>query len=102
MLLYFSIPLVAGAIIVGWIYEKQQWDLLAPVLLSFYGLALIQVSQFTLRSVFWLGIIEIALSIPSGYPGFGIPLLAVGFGVVHIVYGIMMLPLNRLKGTKKD
>ena len=94
MLLHFAIPLSAGAIIVGWIYVKGEWGLLAPVMLSFYGLALIQVSQFTLKSVFWLGIIEIALSIPSGIPGLGIPMLAVGFGFAHIVYGIMMLPLT--------
>jgi hypothetical protein len=75
---------------------------MAPVFLSFYGLALVQVSQFTLRSVFWLGIVEIALSIPAGIPGWGIPALAIGFGFAHIVYGIMMLPLNPLKGTKKD
>ena len=75
---------------VGWIYVKGEWGLLAPVMLSFYGLALIQVSQFTLRSVFWLGIVEIVLSISSGIPGLGIPMLAVGFGIAHIVYGIMM------------
>lgn len=90
MLLHFAIPLTAGAIIVGWIYVKGEWGLLAPVMLSFYGLALIQVSQFTLKSIFWLGIIEIALSIPSGIPGLGIPFLAIGFGFAHIVYGIMM------------
>ena len=94
MLVYFSIPLLAGAVMVGWIYEKQQWGLLAPVLLSFYGLALVLVSQFTLRSIFWLGIFEIALSIPAGVYGWEIPVLAIGFGFAHIGYGIMMLPLN--------
>jgi hypothetical protein len=102
MLLHFAIPLSAGAIIVGWVYIKGEWGLLAPVMLAFYGLALIQVSQFTLRSVFWLGILELALTIPSGIPGFGIPMLAIGFGFAHIVYGIMMLPLNHVKGTKKN
>lgn len=101
MLIHFAIPLTAGAIIIGWVYVKGEWGLLAPVMLSFYGLALIQVSQFTLKSVFWLGIIELALSIPSGFPALGMPMLALGFGVAHIVYGIMMLPLNPLKGTKK-
>ncbi|MBK8832910.1 MAG: hypothetical protein IPN60_19020 [Saprospiraceae bacterium] len=90
MLVHFTIPLTAGAIIVGWIYEKEQWGLLAPVLLSFYGLAFILVSQFTLRSIFWLGIVEIALSIPAGIPGWDLPVLAIGFGIAHIVYGIMM------------
>lgn len=93
MLLYFSIPLVSGAIIVVWLYEKEQWVLIAPVLLSFYGLALIQVSHFTLRSVFWLGLIEIALSIPAGVAGWGIPILAIGFGFAHIIYG--MLQFNK-------
>ena len=102
MVLHLAIPLAAGALIVGWIYQKEQWGLLAPVLLSFYGLALVQVSQFTVRSVFWFGILEIALSFPAGIPGWGIPLLAIGFGFAHIIYGIMMLPLNPLKGTKKD
>lgn len=94
MLVYFSIPLLAGAIIVGWIYHQEQWELLSLVLLSFYGLALVQVSQFTLRSVFWMGIFEIALSIPAGITGWDLPVLAIGFGFTHIVYGIMMLPLN--------
>lgn len=90
MLLHFGIPLLAGAIIVGWIYQKEQWELLSPVLLSFYGLALVLVSQFTLRSVFWMGIFEIALSIPAGITGLDLPVLAIGFGFTHIVYGIMM------------
>jgi hypothetical protein len=90
MLLHFAIPLVAGAIIVGWIYNKEQWELLSPVLLSFYGLALVLVSQFTLRSVFWLGIVEITLSIPAGITGWDLPVLALGFGMAHIIYGIMM------------
>jgi len=94
MLLHFAIPLLAGAVIVGWIYQKEQWELLSPVLLSFYGLALVLVSQFTLRSVFWMGIFEIALSIPAGITGWDLPVLAIGFGFTHIVYGIMMLPLN--------
>jgi len=90
MLMHFAIPLLAGAVIVGWIYENEQWDLLSPVVLSFYGLALVLVSQFTLRSIFWLGIFEISLSIPAGMTGWDLPVLAIGFGFAHIVYGVMM------------
>ncbi len=90
MLINFSIPLLAGAIIAGWVYENEQWELLAPILLSFYGLALVVVSNFTVRHVFWLGLVEIALSIPAGVSGFGIPILAIGFGFVHIIYGLLM------------
>jgi hypothetical protein len=102
MLIHFSIPLIAGAVVLGWILQQEAWEVVSPVLLSFYGLALVQVSQFTVRSVFWFGIIEIALSLPAGIQGWGIPVLAIGFGFAHIIYGMMMLPLNPLKGTKKD
>ncbi len=95
MLLHFSIPLVAGTLIAGWVYENEQWQLMAPVLLSFYGLALIQASHFTLKSVFWLGLIEIALSFPAGIPGWGIPALALGFGFAHILHGILMFNRHR-------
>lgn len=102
MLLHFCIPLVAGAIIAAWVTHREQWTLIAPILLSFYGLALIQVSQFTLKSIFWLGLIEIALSLPSGVNGWGIPALAIGFGFAHIVYGIMQLtPQSRKQDTEK-
>ncbi len=90
MLFHFAIPLAACALVAGWVYEKEYWGLLAPVLLSFYGLALIQASHFTLKSVFWLGLIEIALSFPAGIPGWGIPVLAIGFGFIHIIYGTLM------------
>jgi len=99
MLVHFSIPLIAGAIIAGWVYEKEQWELMAPVLLASYGLALIQASHYTLRSVFWLGIFEIILAFPAGIPDWGIPVLAIGFGLAHIIYGLLQWPLNPLKGT---
>ncbi len=98
MLQFFAIPLISGAIIAGWVYEKELWILMAPVLLSFYGLALVQVSHFTLKSVFWLGIIEIALSFPAGIQGWGIPVLAIGFGFAHIIYGILQLTPKSPKG----
>ncbi|MEP6794055.1 MAG: hypothetical protein ABJB16_06995 [Saprospiraceae bacterium] len=98
MLLHFCIPLVAGAIIAAWVTDREQWSLIAPILLSFYGLALIQVSQFTLKSIFWLGLIEIALSLPAGVNGWGIPALAIGFGFAHIVYGVMQFAPKSAKG----
>jgi len=91
MLFYFSIPLVTGGIILIWVMSREYTGLIAPVMLSFYGLALIQASHFTIRSIFWLGLIEIALAVPAGISGFGIPALALGFGVAHIVYGALQL-----------
>jgi len=98
MLIYFSIPLIAGAVVVGWVYIKEDWGLMAPVILSFYGLALIQASHFTLKSVYWLGLIEISLALLAGIPGWGIPILAIGFGFVHIIYGILQFAPNSPKG----
>lgn len=98
MLVYFSIPLLAGAVVAGWVYAKEDWGLMAPVILSFYGLALIQASHFTLKSVYWLGLIEIALALLSGIPGWGIPILAIGFGLLHVIYGMLQFAPKSPKG----
>ena len=89
MLIYFSIPILAGGCMLLWVIHLHAWSLIAPIMLCFYGLALIQVSHFTLRIIFWLGILEIAIAISAGIPAFAIPALALGFGVMHIIYGAL-------------
>ena len=89
MLIHMSVPLMAGTITAAWIYQMEYWRILPTVMLAFYGLALVQVSHFTLKSVFWLGIIEIALSFFAAVEGWGFPVLAIGFGFAHIIYGLI-------------
>lgn len=91
LLLNMAIPLVAGGIFILILISKGLLGLIAPVTLIFYGMALINAGKFTYEEVKSLGIIEIVLGlIASYYVGYGLLLWAVGFGLMHIVYGIYM------------
>jgi uncharacterized membrane protein HdeD (DUF308 family) len=65
---------------------------LAPsATLVFYGLALINASKYTVRDVFYLGICEIVLGVLSMFlTGFTLLFWALGFGILHILYGTIM------------
>ena len=65
--------------------------LIAPSMLIFYGLALLNASKYTLKEIRYLGMIEICLGLfASTWIQFGIVLWGIGFGMLHIVYGTFM------------
>lgn len=56
-----------------------------------YGLALLNGSKYTLRDVESLAYCEIGLGLLSLFwPGYNLLTWALGFGVLHIVYGLAM------------
>jgi hypothetical protein len=70
---------------------QGHYGVVAPSCLVFYGLALIQGSRSTYEEVRYLGLIEIGLGLICAiFPGFGLIFWALGFGVMHIVYGSIM------------
>lgn len=85
------IPMIAGgAFIAGLLYNKQE-VLVAPVCLVFYGLALVNASKYTLSEIRYLGIAEIILGILNlFFLRRGLYFWALGFGVLHVVYGVVM------------
>ena len=86
-----AVPLVAGGILIMVMISKDLIGLVAPFTLIFYGLALYNASKFTYEEVRSLGLIEIALGLISSYfIGYGLLFWALGFGIVHIIYGIYM------------
>ena len=86
-----SIPLVTGGIFILIMLYTGHFGLAAPASLIFYGLALIQASGNTVDEVRYLGFSEIILGLISAiYPGYGLIFWALGFGVLHIVYGAIM------------
>jgi hypothetical protein len=86
-----AIPLIAGGLFVLGLYFRQDWDIVAPGCLVFYGLALVNASKYTLTDIRYLGILEIVLGcINLYYAQWGIYFWAIGFGVLHIVYGLFM------------
>lgn len=83
--------MIAGAIFaLKFLYEGQE-SFIAPTLLTFYGLALINGSKYTLSDIKYLGLCEVVLGCISLFmPGYGLTFWALGFGVLHIVYGAIM------------
>jgi hypothetical protein len=91
LLINLGIPLITGGIWCLILLLKGNPELVAPSTLIFYGLALINGSNFTLRDIRSLGILEIALGlVASFYLYHGLLFWAIGFGVFHIGYGTFM------------
>jgi hypothetical protein len=91
LLTNMAVPLAAGGILIIALVLKNLVGLILPATLLFYGLALYNASKFTIDEVKYLGLIEIGLGLINFFfIEFGLLFWAVGFGVVHIVYGIYM------------
>jgi len=84
-----SVPLLSGGVLVLILLSKGILVLIAPLTLIFYGLALYNASKFSYDDVKYLGMIQIGLGLLGTlFTGYGLLLWAIGFGVVHIIYGI--------------
>lgn len=91
LLINFAIPLVSGGIFCLALFYHHLFVFVAPATLIFYGLALVNASKYTLTDVQNLGYFEIVLGLISlFFLGWGLLFWAIGFGVLHIVYGIIM------------
>jgi len=91
LLINLFIPLVTGGILCLILLFKGFIGIIAPLTLIFYGLALVNASKYTLDEVRSLGIVEIVLGLLGIYfIGYGLIIWTIGFGIVHIVYGIIM------------
>ncbi len=91
LLISGALPLVSGGLFVLILLLQGYYGIIAPGCLIFYGLALTAASQYTYGDVKWLGISEIVLGLAATcLPGFGLVFWALGFGVLHILYGTVM------------
>jgi len=91
VMINMAIPLIAGGLLILILILKGLIGFIAPFTLLFYGLALYNASKFTYDEVRSLGLIQIALGLISSYfVGYGLLFWAIGFGVVHIIYGIYL------------
>jgi hypothetical protein len=85
------IPLTVGAIFIVRMMQLGEFELVAPACLIFYGLALVNASKYTLGEIRYLGYGQLALGIMNLWNiGYGLYFWAMGFGVLHIIYGIWM------------
>lgn len=91
LLVTFAVPLVAGGIFCLALIFHHLYVWIAPATLIFYGIALVSAERYTLTDIKYLGYLEIILGLFSlFFLGWGLVFWAFGFGVLHIVYGLIM------------
>jgi hypothetical protein len=88
----FVPPIVAGVILTGMLSFRGFFDLLPPVWLSLYGVAVVTGGAYSVRLVPMMGWIFIAAGAlatlaPAAY---GNVLMGACFGVAHIVFGFVI------------
>lgn len=101
MLLNLAIPLVAGGVFILIFVFKGFYEIAAPGMLIFYGLALINAAKFTRQEIFFMGLIQVSLGILAAlFPSLGLLFWALGFGIIHIIYGAVMYFRYEYKSNK--
>jgi general stress protein CsbA len=91
LLINLAIPLVTGGLFCLILLYHGDIGMVAPATLIFYGLALINASKYTFNDIRYLGLCEIVLGLAASlYIGYGLLFWAIGFGVLHIIYGAVM------------
>lgn len=91
ILVQLSIPLTVGGVFVLALLQYNLYGLIAGTTLIFYGLALVNAEKYTYSDIKYLGFLEILLGCLSlFFIGKGLIFWTIGFGVLHIVYGIIL------------
>jgi hypothetical protein len=91
LVLNLMIPLITGGLLCLIFIQKGQLDMLAPLTLLFYGLALVNASKYTVDEIRNLGILQIILGLLAAWQtDFGLLCWAIGFGILHIGYGLFI------------
>ncbi|MBT8206151.1 MAG: hypothetical protein KJO20_12310 [Eudoraea sp.] len=84
-------PLVCGGLLCLILILKGFAGMALALSLVFYGLALVNASKYTLNEVRVLGLVQVVLGLAAFlFIEYALLLWAVGFGGVHIFYGIFM------------
>ncbi|REC77961.1 hypothetical protein DRF60_09850 [Chryseobacterium elymi] len=91
LLLTFAVPLATGGIFCLALLFHHLFVWIAPATLIFYGIALVSAERYTLTDIKYLGYCQIVLGLISlFFLGWGLVFWAIGFGILHIVYGLIM------------
>ena len=102
LIINLLIPLVPGGLYCLILLNYHRFGLVAPTTLLFYGLALVNASKYTLDEIRWLGFSEIILGLVGClFIGYGVTLWALGFGIMHIIYGLIMYVRYETKPVEK-
>lgn len=98
----FFLPLVAGGIFCISLLWQQHYGLTSSVMLIFYGIALINASHYTYSNIRYLGYAELVLGLADSFvEGYALLFWVVGFGLFHIIYGILFRWNEKKKEEEK-
>jgi hypothetical protein len=85
------VPLVAGGVFSLILARQEAFALIPSAMLLFYGMALVSAGKYTVMDVRIFGICQTLLGLTAAFmPDLALPLWAAGFGVLHIIYGIVV------------
>lgn len=91
MLLNLFVPLSAGGLFILILLWHGAAFIISATTLIFYGLALINASKYTVSDIRYLGISQLIIGLIAAVDiGNGIIYWALGFGIMHIIYGSIM------------
>jgi MFS family permease len=86
-----AVPLLIGGVLIMLLISNGLLGLVAPLTLLFYGFALYNAGSFTIKEVRIMGFVQMILGLLNVvFITYGLLFWAIGFGLVHIVYGIYM------------
>lgn len=86
----FFLPLLAGGILCLALLSQQHYGLTSSIMLIFYGIALINASNYTYSNTKYLGYAELILGMADSFvQGYALVFWTLGFGIFHIIYGIL-------------
>jgi hypothetical protein len=101
LLISIAVPFMAGSFIFLWALNHQLYFLLPAVSLIIYGIAIFCGSHYSTKESRYLAVAEMILGcITIWFPAYGLLFLALGFGVLHIIYGVVMWYSYERKDTK--
>jgi hypothetical protein len=85
------IPLIAGGIFCLILTYHYLYMLIAPSMLLFFGLALLNAGKYTFGEIRVLGVSEIVLGLAASFwTEYGLFFWAAGFGLLNTIYGAYM------------
>jgi hypothetical protein len=88
----FAPPLLCGVVITLGLWRYEHYEMMAPVWMLLYGASVVTGGAFSVRIVpvmgwIFIAIGAIAFTLPAS---FGNVLMGVSFGLVHIVFGLII------------
>ncbi len=91
LIINLFIPLLSAGTFILILIFRGYYDLIVSTSLIFYGLALLNGGHFTYKDIRYLGYMELILGfIALLFIEYDIIIWSIGFGFLHIIYGIVM------------